>query len=133
MAAGLFPTNIVRPTTSRHHLEGFNRRLNQHKSRLFCEDGSANLDLWEYNDNFGEFRNARISSALELKTRLEGDELFTREDPRSRFIFIHAPNSRERLLVSYEMLTRALTYHQVMSNVLDFIFPFGHQHYAEDF
>lgn len=31
------------------------------------------------------------------------------------------------------MLTRALTYHQVMSNVLDFIFPFGHQHYAEDF
>lgn len=27
----------------------------------------------------------------------------------------------------------ALTHHQVMPNFLDFIFPFGYQHYAEDF
>jgi hypothetical protein len=31
------------------------------------------------------------------------------------------------------MITYLLTYHQVISNFLDFIFPFGHQHYAEDF
>jgi hypothetical protein len=31
------------------------------------------------------------------------------------------------------MITRVLTYHQVMPNFLDFLFPFGHQEYAEDF
>lgn len=132
-AAGSFPKNVVRSTTSRHHLEGFFRRLNDHKGRLFCEDGKASLDLWEFYDSFGEFRNVCVSSNFELKGRLEGERLFTHEDPRSRFIFIHAPNSRERLRVSYEMITCALTHHQVMPNFLDFIFPFGYQHYAEDF
>jgi hypothetical protein len=103
LAAGSFPKNIVRSTASRYHLEGFYKRLNEDKNRLFCEDGKASLDLWEYYDSFGgtshveptskmrllitsEFRNAPISTVFELKGRLEGEELFTHEDPRSRFM-----------------------------------------------
>jgi hypothetical protein len=47
--------------------------------------------------------------------------------------FLHAPNSRERLRVSREMINCVLTHHQVMPTFLDFVFPFGHQEYAEDF
>lgn len=102
-AAAFFPKNIVRSSTSKHHLEGFYKRLNEHKNRLLCEDGRASLDLWEYYDSFGgtscetrsknalltalEFRNTCISNIFQLKGRLEGDELFTHEDPRSRFMY----------------------------------------------
>jgi len=47
--------------------------------------------------------------------------------------FLHAPNSRECLRVSREMLAFVLTHCQVMPNFLDFVFPFGQQEYAEDF
>ncbi|KAH8598232.1 hypothetical protein B0O99DRAFT_616213 [Bisporella sp. PMI_857] len=47
--------------------------------------------------------------------------------------FIHARHSRDRLRISREMLAFIFTYHQVMPSFLDFIFPFGHQQYAEDF
>jgi hypothetical protein len=66
-SAGLFPTNTVRPTTSRHHLEGFYRRLNEHRNRLFCEEGKASLDLWEYHDNFrGTLHTKRILKVATL-------------------------------------------------------------------
>lgn len=47
--------------------------------------------------------------------------------------FVQAPTSRARLRITHEMLALLLTYHQVMPGVLDFVFPFGFQRYAEDF
>lgn len=35
--------------------------------------------------------------------------------------------------ISRRMLTQALSHHQVMPSFLEFVFPFGHQQYAEDF
>jgi hypothetical protein len=49
--AATFPRNTVRSTTSPHQLGGFSRRLDEHDRRLFCPDGKASLDLWEYDDN----------------------------------------------------------------------------------
>lgn len=48
------------------------------------------------------------------------------------FRYLHAPNSRERLYASREMLSYLLTYHQVMPSFLDFLFPFGRQEHARD-
>ncbi|KAK0102818.1 hypothetical protein ONS96_005453 [Cadophora gregata f. sp. sojae] len=132
LKAATFPRNTVRPTTSRHHLEGYLKRLNSHDGRLFCVDGKASIDLWDYDDFAKEFHNTCVANEFELIARLEGERLFVRDDPRSRFIFIHARNSRECLRASRRMFVRALTHHQVMPSFLDFVFPFGHQQYAED-
>ena len=47
--------------------------------------------------------------------------------------FIHAPNSRDKLNVTRDMLSLILTYGQTMPGFLDFIFPFGKQRRAQDF
>jgi len=47
--------------------------------------------------------------------------------------FVHAPHSRAPLNTTREMLMDAFTYHQVMPEFLDFVFPFGQQEYPHDF
>ena len=102
--AATFPRNAVRSTTSPHQLNGFSRRLDEHDKRLFCPDGRASLDLWQYDDNDKgmlagrkvagqiwlkydlEFQHICVSSMLELKGRLEGEYLFVHDDPRCRFV-----------------------------------------------
>jgi hypothetical protein len=49
--ASIFPKNIVHQFTPLHHLEGYFNRLDEQAPRLFCEDGQAALDIWEYDDN----------------------------------------------------------------------------------
>ena len=47
--------------------------------------------------------------------------------------FMSAPSSRERLPLTREMFSLVLTYHYIMPEFLDFVFPFGKQLYAQDF
>ncbi|RDW91278.1 hypothetical protein BP5796_02443 [Coleophoma crateriformis] len=56
----------------------------------------------------------------------------TRLDPKCRFIFLSAGNSRNPLKLSRTMLVRILTYHQVMPIYLDFISVFGSQSEPRD-
>jgi hypothetical protein len=52
-----FPNNIVRTSTPQHYLDAYRLRLAEQidsynkADRLFCEDGKAALDIWEYDDN----------------------------------------------------------------------------------
>jgi hypothetical protein len=48
--ADSFPINSIRSITSKQHLDGYRERLKGHADRLFCGDGNASLDIWEYND-----------------------------------------------------------------------------------
>ncbi|CZR62157.1 uncharacterized protein PAC_12054 [Phialocephala subalpina] len=134
-----FPKNVVRTSTPQHHLNTYRVRLAaeidtfNNSDRLFCEDGKAALDIWEYDDNGEEFQPTCASSIFELKGRLEGTSLYSHDDPRCRFLFISAPHSRARLRISRQMMLAALTHHQVMPSFLDFIFPFGNQEYLQDF
>ncbi|KAI9744664.1 MAG: hypothetical protein M1818_002193 [Claussenomyces sp. TS43310] len=58
--------------------------------------------------------------------------LATKKDPRCRFIFITADSSRKPLKITRAMLVRILSYHQVMTGYLDFLFVFGSQSEARD-
>jgi hypothetical protein len=49
--AATFPKNTIRSNASRHHLEGYFLKLNEHQERLFCDDGQAGLNLFEYDEN----------------------------------------------------------------------------------
>ncbi|KAK4223998.1 hypothetical protein QBC38DRAFT_538729 [Podospora fimiseda] len=53
--------------------------------------------------------------------------IITKEDPKSRFIYIRGPGSLSRLHLTRSMMTTILSYHQVMPEFLDFITNFGHQ------
>ena len=50
--SSLYPKNIIRQFTPRHHLRAYYTRLDQQAPRICCEDGKAALDIWEYDDNF---------------------------------------------------------------------------------
>lgn len=55
-----------------------------------------------------------------------------KRDPKCRFIYIYAENSRDRLKITRSSLTELFTYHQVMPAYLDFMFVFGAQSDAAD-
>jgi hypothetical protein len=46
----LYPNNIVHQTTPQHQLGSYSKRLKERDRFLFCEDGSAALDMLEYDD-----------------------------------------------------------------------------------
>lgn len=46
-----FPQNLVHKFTPQHHLDAYFARLDEQAPRLFCEDGKAALNIWEYDDN----------------------------------------------------------------------------------
>ncbi|KAE9966408.1 hypothetical protein BLS_007031 [Venturia inaequalis] len=49
----------------------------------------------------------------------------TKSDPKCRFVYIYGENSRTHLKITKDMLTKILTYHQVMPVYLDFMSVFG--------
>ncbi|KAL8652195.1 MAG: hypothetical protein Q9210_002830 [Variospora velana] len=64
-------------------------------------------------------------SSIDPLTSTRNGAIATKADPICRFIFISGGNSREPLKISRRMLTRILTYHQVMPCYLDFMSVFG--------
>lgn len=46
-----FPNNIVRQTTPQHQLDSYSKRLEERDEFLFTVDGSAALDILEYDDH----------------------------------------------------------------------------------
>ncbi|KAL9623132.1 MAG: hypothetical protein Q9160_002646 [Pyrenula sp. 1 TL-2023] len=56
----------------------------------------------------------------------------TKKDPRCRFIYLYAQNSRAPLKVTRNMMTEIFTFHQVSPVYLDFISVFGAQSKARD-
>lgn len=55
--ASNFPRNIIRHYTPQHHLDAYFSRLDRQAPDLFCEDGKAALDIWEYDDVVKGTRN----------------------------------------------------------------------------
>lgn len=49
-AAELFPENVVRHNTYTHNLKAYRTLLNGRAGVLFCAEGKARLDIWEYYD-----------------------------------------------------------------------------------
>lgn len=51
-AAADYPENIVKHNTYKHHLQAYRARLDEkiRTGRLFCDEGKAALDIWEFDD-----------------------------------------------------------------------------------
>lgn len=55
-----------------------------------------------------------------------------KKDPKCRFIYFYAANSRSKLKTTRKSLTQILSFHQVMPAYLDFVFAFGLQDAPKD-
>lgn len=128
-----YPQNLIRPNTYEYNLTAYYQRLNEREDSLFQNDAEAALDLWELDAQATAFWPSRIGYVDELRKHLRVGCPPEREDPRCRFVFVHAPHSRASLKVTRDMLTLVFTYHQVLPQFLDFLFPFGNQQYAQGF
>jgi len=63
-AADRYPENVVRHNTYTHNLKTYRAILNERAGVLFCMEGKALLDLWEYDDalpGLSTLRNSRPS------------------------------------------------------------------------
>ena len=49
-AAERYPENVVRHNTYKHNLKAYRTILNERAGVLFCMEGKALLDIWEYYD-----------------------------------------------------------------------------------
>ncbi|KAK5064909.1 hypothetical protein LTR84_000743 [Exophiala bonariae] len=77
-------------------------------------------------------REAETLTELQQICSLPSDEL--NETPSQSLLrFFYGLNSRSELWVTYDMVSFALTYHQVHPWFLDFLFPFGQQIIPRDF
>lgn len=127
-----YPQNLIQPNMYEYDLTAYYQRLNEREDSLFQNDAEAALDFWELDVEGNAFWPSQIGFVDELRKHLRLGAPPRRGDPRCRFVFVHAPHSRESLKVSREMLTLVFTYHQVLASFLDFLFPFGNRQHAED-
>ncbi|KAL8998394.1 MAG: hypothetical protein Q9169_002522 [Polycauliona sp. 2 TL-2023] len=133
-----YPRNICNHNVYLGILQAYANRLDAAASRLLI--GSEADALVPFRDLFSASQGPATHNILDdgaLKKWL-GDQssidpltsqccgaVVTKADPKCRFIFMTGGNSRKPLKISKRMLTRILTYHQVMPAYLDFIFVFG--------
>lgn len=68
----LFPYNILHHAMPQHHLKSYQKHLAEREASLFCEDGLASLDMFEYDDNVkGErYRGGNMLVRLLTKPRI---------------------------------------------------------------
>ncbi|TVY83100.1 hypothetical protein LSUE1_G005916 [Lachnellula suecica] len=132
-ASEVYPNNLLYQDTYDHILADHIERLDAQESRIFCEESKSGLDIRDYDGSIKCFEDIRNHNYADLQEYFSGKPSAYREDPQCRFVFVHAPHSRERLRVTRRMLLFVLTYHQVFPAFLDFLYPFGKQRYAQDF
>ncbi|KAG9228899.1 hypothetical protein BJ875DRAFT_217146 [Amylocarpus encephaloides] len=130
--AARFPRNIIYHNTYMHNLIRSMNRLSERERDLFSPDEHASLDIVECDTTPRKSQSTFKTNLKELREYIHGCASTLGSDPASRFVFLHAPNSRERLYTSRAMLTYILSYHQVMPAFLEFLFPYGRQEHARD-
>ncbi|KAG9601193.1 hypothetical protein KCU77_g2022, partial [Aureobasidium melanogenum] len=136
-----YPRNLIPELTKAYlwELERYDHKFADVRSSL-CLESEEKIalsirDLYSTLERGDEILACDIKTSLELQKHLEGsadprDSTSKRQPgqyPKCRFICLYAAHSRARLRLTYDMLTRVLTFHQVMPGYLDFLHAFGAQ------
>lgn len=147
-----YPKNLLPKSTLVYHstLKSYRQRLDDIATDLFLTPGEDNIDndfevcFRELNTANGKDVDKRNVHSPAETTRWLGIDVspdsnigrksvqLTKMDPRSRFIYIYAENSRDKLKITRDALTLIMTFFQVMPAYLDFMFVFGAQSEARD-
>ncbi|KAK4208645.1 hypothetical protein QBC37DRAFT_431673 [Rhypophila decipiens] len=140
-----YPTNLVPRTTGMNPsaLKAYFSKLDVAESKLFTHDHNTvevcfrDLEV----EGVGALAKYNVHDELKLgkwlgitKIRDPAKHLInaSKKDPKSRLIYIYAEHSRDPLRIQRSMLTMILSFHQVMPEYLDFLWPFGLQSTPQD-
>ncbi|KAL0253079.1 hypothetical protein SLS55_010529 [Diplodia seriata] len=131
---GQYPVNLISTDSYPHRLQSYLARLNDAETKLCCEDGKAKLGFWTCEEQGCGFQSNCVTNVDELGNFYKIDTNFNPgiRDPRCCFTFIHARNSRDRLLISRSMMSLLFTYNQVIPAFLDFVLTFGRREHAQE-
>ncbi|KAK2813990.1 hypothetical protein FQN50_000394 [Emmonsiellopsis sp. PD_5] len=126
-----YPVNLLAPQTYSHRLQSYASALDREENGLFGAENDSEVYFWETVRDRNEFPTDPdcIKSVSDVKRALPlvGQTL---KDP----IFIEPKgHSRAKLKITREMLTLILSYHQVMPEILEIVFPFGYQKELKEF
>ncbi|KAF4981162.1 hypothetical protein FZEAL_2996 [Fusarium zealandicum] len=116
----VYPCNILQTTQLKSGLDGYRKRLDDNEKRLFSSI-REDIYLLELDDGDNVYQDQSVKSDDMLFKHLRQN----RKDPRCRFIFIQAADSRAPLSCSRHNFLYILSFHQVPSSFLDFAFSFG--------
>ncbi|KAF2230825.1 hypothetical protein EV356DRAFT_508130 [Viridothelium virens] len=148
-----YPANLIVKGTSNHRstLSSYKKRLDDAESKLCLVPDTDDVDQ-EFEVHFRDLKTADgkdvdkknvhspdgvarwlgtsfTPSSVDSSQRIA---TFSKRDPKCRFIYLYAENSRDKLKVTREVLVQILTFHQVMPLYLDFMFIFGAQSNPKD-
>ncbi|KAL2673948.1 hypothetical protein Neosp_012394 [[Neocosmospora] mangrovei] len=101
-------------------LERYQKRLADDEKRLF-DRTVEDVSLLELNDGDDDYQEGNFLNYSVLRNHL----LENRKDPKCRFIFIQAANSRAALSCSRDSFSYLCCFHQVDPSFLDYVFSFG--------
>lgn len=127
-----YPCNLFQTSLPNYHLASLLTLLDEKEVQLFGTATKASVNFWELDVDGKAFWNTVVNDIEALQTHLARPRNLSIYEPRCRYLFIHARNSRERLNISRDMFTYALSYLQVMPEFLDLIFKFGHQEHPQE-
>lgn len=113
-------------------LKSYAEKLNSHQSRLCEDERSTKVDVWQCQSNDERFSERRVSSERDAQSYFNVQDATTR-DPISRFVFLHAKNSRSKLYVSSGVLKQILAYHQIMPSIVEPFLSFGKREKEADY
>ncbi|KAF7187457.1 Mitogen-activated protein kinase kinase 2 [Pseudocercospora fuligena] len=113
-----------------HTLDSLRSQLKNRSKSLFGP--TAEVDILELDSHAHDYVESTARSSDQLKDGLLRPLRQHRNDPIQRLIFVKAPHSRAPLKISQRMLLELFAYHQVSPAFLEFVFPFGNQHYVRD-
>ncbi|KAF2103949.1 hypothetical protein NA57DRAFT_50805 [Rhizodiscina lignyota] len=129
------PQALVDDYPFEHHLDDHYEKLNKRENQLFvsAENGTS-LNFLELNDADGRWKSEKVQNFARLQTilNLNPNNHTVQRDPKCRFLFLWGGHSLGRLYSTRQMLMTYFTYHQVLPNFLDFLYPFGEQQYPQD-
>lgn len=107
-------------------------KLTRHE-KILCEDErSTKVDIWQCQSSNDDFSERRVCSEYDARNYFNVPDVAIK-DPISRFVFLHAKNSRSKLYVSVSVLKQILTYHQVMPSIVDPFLSFGKREKEADY
>ncbi|KAK2794546.1 hypothetical protein FQN52_008127 [Onygenales sp. PD_12] len=117
--------------TYSHRLRSYVDALDREQNGLFGAENDSEVYFWETLRDRNEFpaNPECIKSVADVRRALP----LIGQTPRDPIFIEPKGHSRAKLKITREMLTLILSYHQVMPEILEIVFPFGYQKELKEF
>ncbi|KAI6774807.1 hypothetical protein HG530_001565 [Fusarium avenaceum] len=126
----IYPRNLLQRKQLQSTTERYGRYLDAEKEKLFNLDFEE-IYFHDLEDGAIDYRTVMIRNSPCVQTHLHNHR--DGGDPKSRFIFLQAENSRAPLNCSRDSFSHIMSYHQVPPTFIDFVSAFGATHYPTDY